>query len=1100
MSAPRAALRPLVLRIGPRLLLAFLVVGLVPLLVLGWITARQAEDTLREHAIDNLETVADQRAARLEAFVRNRVRDATLLARVPGVADALRQLDVAFHEGGLDSPAYREVDRRVRPFLTRAQEAHDLSDLLLIAPSGDVVFSVRGGADLGASVTTGPYERSALAEVFDRVNILMETTVSDYDRHPGTKQPAFFTVAPVFADSAIAGVLAVRVDQTEINRLVHDYSGLGASGEIVLGKRRGDHVVMVAPSRHDPNAAFQRSIAAGSEAGRPLWQACRGKRGIGTHVDYRGEEVVTSWRYVPYFGWGMVVKLDASEAFAPSRGLAKLWLVGGSLGLALVVVVSMLFARTLSDPIRRLSETTRLIAAGELERRVDVQRRDELGDLARSFNDMADEILAARDVLEDRVRRRTTQLEEHAHTLEEQRDSIRQKNAELTGVKTDLEARARELERAGRYKSEFLANMSHELRTPLNSLLILSKLLADNRHARLSHEEVQWARTIHSSGSDLLALINDVLDVAKVEAGRMEIHPEPIDLREVAAGLRASFDQVAREQGLGFEVEVRAGAQCELAADPHRLNQIARNLVSNALKFTERGEVTVLLEEDDDGMRLTVTDTGPGIAEDRQALIFESFRQGEGSISRQYGGTGLGLSISRQLARLMGGDLTVKSVLGGGGSTFMLQLPLRPAASRAPAKSPPAIRRVAPAPPKTTASASSHRPPILIIEDDPRFAKVLTDLVRERGLEPLVTEAGEEGLRLAAEHTPLGIMLDLHLPGMDGWQVIERLKEDPRTSAIPVHVLSGDDDVKNAVGHGAIGWLLKPTTRDQLTEALERLRAAGGGRTVRRVLVVEDDPVQQLFISELLAGLPVEVILEDSGEAALERLSRETFDCMILDLVLPDITGFEVLSRLAEAETPVPPVIVHTARELTEQDEARLRRVVRAIIRKGGRGSDRLLEEATLFLGSVYRRSPAVSPSLPAVAGDAALEGRTVLLVDDDIRNVYALRTVLEGHGLDVVVARNGREGIEKLHEHADSVDLVLMDIMMPEMDGLEATRRIRAEPRFAQLPILAVTAKAMKGDAERCAEAGTSDHLPKPVEPDQLLSLLRVWLPRTPA
>ena len=1087
---PRPAMR---LRLGHRLLLAFLLVGLVPLGIGVWITVRSAEDALHERALQSLQATGRQRAARLESFIQNRIRDAALLSNEQGLIQALHELELELHRGGLEAPGYRAAERRVRPLLIRHREAHQAADLLLLAAAGDTLFSVTRGQDLGVRLTAQPYRATALADVFDRATTLLEVAVSDYGYYPATRELAFFVAAPVLRAEAVVGVVAMRFGEAEIRGLVDDYAGLGETGEIVLGQRAGDEALVVAPLRHDPQAAFERRVPKSPTSGSPLWDAARGQRGTGIVTDYRGQEVVATWRYIPEFGWGMVVKIDTAEAFAPARRLLRLSAWVGGLALILVLVCALLLSRRVANPIRRLSATALLIAEGDLSRRVDIASADELGQLGWSFDRMADEVHEARTVLEQKVETRTALLAARTAELERQTDRLVESERCLREQQQELQEANAELELAGRYKSEFLANMSHELRTPLNSLLILSRLLADNRSRNLGEGEVEWARTIHSSGSDLLALINDILDLAKVEAGRLNIAPEVVDIPMFADQVRRSFAHVADERGLGFRLVLDDGAPKQLYTDPRRLNQIVRNLLSNALKFTARGEVAIRLEGPGDTLRLVVTDTGPGIAPERQELVFEAFRQAEGSITRTHGGTGLGLTISRQLARLLGGDLTLRSVPGEPGSTFTLTVPAYPPGADVVAATPspvPAARASAPAAP---VAADARGAPILIVEDDPRFAAAMADLARERGFAAIVAHDGEEALRLAREARPLGILLDMHLPTMDGWQVMKELKRDPRTRHVPVHAISGDEAVMQAEAYGAVGWVLKPATREQLAEALEKVGAASL-HPLRRLLVVEDDRVQQLHIQQLLAELDVEITVADCGERALELLEAERYDCVILDLMLPDVGGFDVLDRLAALPGTPPPVVVYTARDLTGDDEQRLQRVARAVVLKGGQGEDGLLRAIGVFLGSVQEGDGEPTPPVPS-AGELVFDGQTVLLVDDDIRNVYAMRTVLEGHGLSVIVGRNGREAIERLQENVDIVDLVLMDIMMPVMDGYEATRRIRADPRFESLPILAVTAKAKPEDAEKCLELGANDHLPKPVEMDRLLSLLRVWL-----
>jgi signal transduction histidine kinase/CheY-like chemotaxis protein len=704
------------------------------------------------------------------------------------------------------------------------------------------------------------------------------------------------------------------------------------------------------------------------------------------------------------------------------------------------------------------------------------------------------------------------QLEAQTRLLETQRD-------DLVQAKQGLEAQARLVEQASRYKSAFLANMSHELRTPLNSALILAQLLAENRGGNLTEEQVRYARTIQGSGNDLLALINDVLDLSKIEAGRMDVKPESIEVARLLENLRGQFEPVAGRRGLTLHLHAAPGAPATVTTDPQRLEQILRNLLSNALKFTEQGSVTLEVAAAGHGrVSFAVKDTGIGIDPTQQTLVFEPFCQGDGSTSRKYGGTGLGLSISRELARLLGGDIHLASQVGKG-STFSVILPESPGTVRAPiaGAAPPAEVPMPPMPARPVQRSSAPdfssmkddrdrltpgSQVILLIEDDLPFAEVLASLAHDQNFKCLVTSSANEALALAREHVPSAILLDIGLPDGSGLFVLERLKHDARTRHIPVHVISATDYAEKALAMGAVGYMLKPVTRESLVEAFQKLEKQLAHQ-LRRVLVVEDDPVQLGALCDLLSSREVETVGASDAASCLEQLDGGTFDCMVLDLALPDSSGFSLLEKLSGNDAyPFPPVIIYTGRDLSEEEEQQLRRYSKAIIVKGAKSPERLLDEVALFLHQVVRELPADKQRMieKARSREAALEGRRILLAEDDVRNIFALTSMLEPLGVQIEVARNGREAIEQLDRVQKSptpVDLVLMDIMMPEMDGLAAMRAIRQRPEWQKLPIIALTAKAMPSDQQQCLAAGASDYLAKPLDIEKLLSLIRVWMPR---
>ncbi len=732
-----------------------------------------------------------------------------------------------------------------------------------------------------------------------------------------------------------------------------------------------------------------------------------------------------------------------------------------------------------------------------------------------------------------------TELEQSNAQLEEQTQQLEYQKQQLLRAQDALSDKARDLEQASQYKSEFLANMSHELRTPLNSSLILAKLLADNKGGNLTDEQVRYAETIHGAGNDLLTLINDILDLAKIEAGQATVDIEPVNVARAVQSIVEPLRPLAREKNLAFSAVVEPGVPDVLRTDAQRLGQILKNLLSNAIKFTERGEVALRVAAQPDGrVAFSVRDTGIGIPDHQQKLIFEAFRQADGSTHRKYGGTGLGLSISRDLAQLLGGSVSVQST-SGQGSVFTLVLPLQPpegaqaqAAEQAPAPAPqravatasatpvsatpaevaeqPALAPMA-APPRRPASAvaddrdtlQAGKRTILVVEDDTRFARILYDLAHEMGFQCLVTHSGGEGLAAATDYMPSAVVLDMNLPDFSGLGVLDQLKRNPATRHIPVHVVSVADYSQEALGLGAMGYALKPVKRDELVQALQRMEAKFT-QALRRVLVVEDDDRQRESMRHLLANGDVEIVGAETAQRALQLLRESTFDCMVMDLNLPDLSGYELLEQMAgQEEVAFPPVIVYTGRSLSRDEEQRLRRFSKSIIIKDARSPERLLDEVTLFLHQVESSLPAERQQMLRLARDreATFEGRSILVVEDDVRNIFALSSVLEPTGAKVQIARNGREALEALERSqsgdAPQVDLVLMDIMMPEMDGFTAMREIRKRQEWRRLPIIALTAKAMKDDQEKCLAAGANDYIAKPLDVEKLLSLVRVWMPK---
>jgi signal transduction histidine kinase/CheY-like chemotaxis protein/HAMP domain-containing protein len=722
------------------------------------------------------------------------------------------------------------------------------------------------------------------------------------------------------------------------------------------------------------------------------------------------------------------------------------------------------------------------------------------------------------------------ELATKAKQLAEQNVEVERKNREVEQARRALEEKAAELALTSKYKSEFLANMSHELRTPLNSILLLAQQLADNPSGTLIPKQVEFAKNIHSAGTDLLTLITDILDLSKIESGTVAVDVADVTFASVRDSVLRTFHHVAESKGVLLKVEMDETLPESFSSDAKRLQQILKNLLSNAFKFTERGEVSLSVRKVSEGwssghpvlgtasptgvVAFAVRDTGIGIAPEKQKLIFEAFHQADAGTSRKYGGTGLGLAISRELAALLGGEIRLASTPGEG-STFTLFLPLEytgptraePTRNREPAASDPfltaPVLSVARADEvveddRPTITPGGHDNVLLIVDDDPHYARVLLGLARDKGFKGIVANRGGAALQLAREYQPTAITLDLFLPDTLGWSVLSNLKLDPATRHIPVQMISVVEDRQHGLSHGAFSYLVKPATTGDLENALDRLKTYAKPHT-KRLLVVEDNDIERQGILELLAHDDVEITAVGTGGEALHMLFESTFDCCVIDLKLPDMSGLDLLERVqSEQRLRDVPIVVFTGKALTPQEEERLKALSSSVVLKDVQSPERLFDETALFLHRVIRNLPETKRQLldKLYASKEMLRDQRVLVVDDDARNIFALTTLLENEGMTVLSATNGRQAIE-LMERTPGLSAVLMDIMMPGMDGYATMREIRSNARFRALPIIALTAKAMKGDRERCLHAGASDYIAKPVDAHQLLSLLRVWLHR---
>ncbi len=730
------------------------------------------------------------------------------------------------------------------------------------------------------------------------------------------------------------------------------------------------------------------------------------------------------------------------------------------------------------------------------------------------------------------------ELEERSKTLEIQRDSIKKKNKELEIARKDIELKAKDLELASKYKSEFLANMSHELRTPLNSIIVLSQLMAENKKNHLDDKEKQFSKTINSSGIDLLNLINDILDLSKVESGKIELNIDRLYFDDLKSYIETTFGEIMKEKGIKLNVKINKNVPEYITSDIQRVHQVIKNLFSNAIKFTSSGEISLVISktsknttlnnpqlESNRTIAISVIDTGIGIPEKKQHVIFEAFKQADGTTSRKYGGTGLGLSISKNFSQLLGGEMQLKSTEGKG-STFTLYLPYELIATESEEsfiddedelisditneseeikyenknafmdKNSSIVKQSNSNIIDDTNNIFEEDKVVLIIEDDYNFASVLYSLSHDHDFKAIIALDGETGLHLADYHNPKAIILDIGLPGMDGYEVMKRLKLNPKTRHIPVHFISAVDSDIKAFKMGAIGYLTKPVEKEQIDNVFDKIEKIIS-KPIKKLIIVEDEEIMRKSIINLMKGENIVITDVESGKEAFDKVSQEEFDCMILDLGLKDMTGFELLDMFEKEKVATDlPIIIYTGRELSLEENDNLKKYSQSIILKGARSFERLLAETTLFLHQVESKLPDDKKKmLEKIHGKGdVLKGKTILVVDDDMRNVFAISSLLENNQIKVIVGKNGKDGIDKLKKNSN-IDLVLMDIMMPEMDGYEAMRRIRKEKKYETLPIIALTAKAMKEDREKCIAAGASEYLSKPVEKDKLLSLLRVWL-----
>jgi signal transduction histidine kinase/DNA-binding response OmpR family regulator len=763
------------------------------------------------------------------------------------------------------------------------------------------------------------------------------------------------------------------------------------------------------------------------------------------------------------------------------------------------------------DFIKNSMQTIGIIVSSAISRKQIEDLLEETQRQAEELQVQQEELKQSNEELEEHtqsLKRQQEELQVTNEELEEQSRNVELKNRELETAKLEIEKKSHEVEMSSRYKSQFLANMSHELRTPLNSLLILSKDLSENKKKNLDETQIESANIIYKSGRDLLQLINEVLDLSKIEAGKMDLNTEDIEITTIVNNIQRNFSHIAEEKGLKLDIKTDALLPSTIHSDLQRLDQVLKNLVSNAIKFTEKGAITVSLRSNSQNqLEIEVKDSGIGIPEEQQTAIFEAFQQADGSTSRKYGGTGLGLSISRQLAKLLGGEIRVKSKVNEG-SVFTFIVPLKftgdknVSAVQSFVKPPPTIITKNDgfvnyiSIPDDRETITEKDKSILVIEDDLKFAAILLKQAREKGFKVLIASTGEDGLILAEKFNPKAIILDMGLPGIEGRLVLNELKADPSLRHIPVHIISAMERTLDPIKAGAVEYLVKPVDKDQLEEAFQRIENFID-RKMKNLLIVEDDENSRKSIKLLIGNGDVKCFEAGSGKEALQTLNSTQIDCIVLDLGLPDISGFNLIKKIqAQKGIKIPPVIVYTGKDLTKEENDELQNFAESIIIKGVKSEERLLDETALFLHRTINSLPDEKKEIIRDLYDkeAIFHNKKILIADDDMRNVFALSKVLKEHGMEIIKAENGIKAVEAVIAHPD-LDLVLMDVMMPEMDGLEAIRKIREKYIFKDLPILSLTAKAMKEDRKKCIDAGANDYISKPIELERLLSLMKIWI-----
>jgi CheY-like chemotaxis protein/HAMP domain-containing protein len=1361
------------IRIRTKMVTLLVIFGVLPMIAAAVFSARLASDALIEKTFEELNAIQSLRTTAIETFFKESLISLDMLARTKRLTHFTKAIHAKNGAAPTDKDNYSAY---FETFVTN----YSYDDFLILDPKdGEILFAIKDKNRLGSTVTANKSNDPALTQAWTNALNSGETSFSDFDSNNLVEQQktAYFSSPVRDEQGNIIAVAAVKLSPSLISQIVDSRIGMGQTGEsYLIGANRHTNrmefrsdLTTMGNGRYVVGFSFNKDLDYWSDA-----KNANENGGKNTYIDSAGRPVLVIYKQVkvPGYNWYLISKINEDEVTEPIFFLYYAILAAAVLLILIIGFIALRFSRSVTEPLIDSMSFAQDIAKGKLNSNLELDRRDELGDLGLALNDMAkqlkelDWIKSGKESLDDQLRGdleltelsnlfiafftkhmgaqlgalylldkdalelkasysftdrkgnynrielgegmvgqaalekeiiifsdvkqdapalnygagevilnnfmaiplaveehllgavllgsatpfsrlqkkfvnevisnaailfnaakarmvinslldqaqhqqenlseankelkeqtealtfseqalqtqqeelrvtneeleeqtkvlkeseaelqaqqeelRVTneELEERTKALENQQLEMQEKNDELHFSQQVVEDKAKELEIASKYKSEFLANMSHELRTPLNSILILSQLFGNNKDGNLTDKQIESANAINSSGSDLLSLINEILDLSKVEAGKIDLHIEDVNFTDIGTDITRLYQDIAADKGLDFQIHIASNLPAAIQTDSQRLQQVLRNLLTNAVKFTHEGAVALSITQasaeiakqmkipQQSLIAFAVKDDGIGIKKEQHLAIFQAFQQADGSTSRKYGGTGLGLSISKELTHLLGGSIQLESDEGKG-CTFTVVLPLaytakddptaphsklltaditsaKPSDAEAMSGIKSAVQIVT-AEPIKPAVANQHKiesyveddretiipesdgpdnKTLLIIEDDRAFAGVMRDFGRERGFKCIVAETGESGLHFADYYKPSAIILDIGLPGIDGWTVMERLKENPSLRHIPVHFMSANDANLDAMRMGAIGYLTKPVDMKKLDNAFSNIEDIIS-KSVRRLLIVEDDDIQRESIKQLIGEDDVHIVAVSTGKHALDELETNRYDCMILDLGLEDMTGFELLEAIRRSETAARvPIIVYTGRDLTAAEEKELNRYAESIIIKGVKSPERLLDESALFLHRVEANLPAEKRKILKAVHDkeSILSNKKVLLVDDDMRNVFALSSVLEDKGMDIIIARDGVESLDKLKENP-AIDIVLMDIMMPKMDGYEAMQKIRKQKIHGKLPIIALTAKAMKGDRSKCIEAGASDYLAKPIDTDKLLSMLRVWL-----
>jgi len=909
-------------RIATQLLVWFLLLTLVPLVVAAFLTTRTARQLLTDQIENNLRAMADSLGRQVETFLRGQERDLLVLAANPGTAEAIGAFSAAWKNGVLDDNAHTAAAERFAPFLRRAAESIGTDDIYLVDPDGRVVFSTARGPDFGVKIDESPVAGTTLGRAAQAARLTLGLEQSDFDFYGPDELPATFIAVPVLAGGKYRGLAVLQIGAAEINRVTRDTSGLGATGEMVVVAEHRDGLVAVAPTRHDSQAAFRLKVPSEGHSAA-LRASMKGLPGFGPDTDYRGKSVLAVWQYLPALRWGVVVKIDTDEAFSPVSLLRRISISIALVSGILAALAAWLVARSFSRPIEELTTAAHEVSSGNLHRRAEVRSSNEIGDLARDFNAMTGQLGEMIETMDEKVRLRTAELAEARDQAEE----------------------------ANRTKSAFLANMSHELRTPMNAIIGYSEMLTEEMQDLGQDEFIPDLKKIHSAGKHLLGLINDVLDISKIEAGKMTVYCETIDVSAMVREVESTVLPLVKKNDNHLEVELPADAGT-MHSDLTKIRQMLFNLLSNASKFTEKGKlrlvVTRTVENGSDWLRFAVSDSGIGMTPEQMGRLFKAFSQADASTTRKFGGTGLGLAISREFCQLLGGDITVSSVPGEG-STFTVALPAAAPQEEAVAD--------AGAIAKPGATGTSGRPSLVVIDDDPSVLDLMSRFLTKEGFEVHTAATGREGLELAKTKHPVAITTDVMMPGMDGWSVITALKADPATAHIPIILVTITDSREMGVALGVFDYLAKPVDWTRLRGILDRIDLGAHGRTV---LIVEDDAAARDQLERTMVKQGWTVLLAGDGQAALDAVRETEPSLVLLDLMMPRMDGFEFLDHFRRDPRFVhTPVIVVTAKDLTDEDRARLSGRVHSLITKDGSIVKKLLPQLQGYLP----HSPGADPA-----------------------------------------------------------------------------------------------------------------------------------------